>query len=73
MTERSKKLQRQFTKILETEDVESRLSTLVENLRAKDGVLFAQDIEILGHFPAFFTSVDKSYEEYADRVGGGGE
>ena len=68
MTDRSKKLNRQFTKILEAEDVEARLSTLVENLRTKEGEVFARDIALLEHFPAFFNSVDKSYEDYAQQT-----
>ncbi len=68
MTERSRKLLRQFSKILKAEDAENRLATLSTLLAKSDAAAFTADIEMLGHFPEFFTSVEKSYEEYESQA-----
>lgn len=64
MTERSRKLQRQFSKLLKAEDAESRLAALAELLKQTDAEANAAQIDMLSRFPDFFTSVEKSYEEY---------
>lgn len=68
MSTRSKKLTRQFGKILGVEDAEARLAVLHELVRALPPQGLGDDAKWLARFPEFFTSVDKSYDEYEELI-----
>ena len=63
MTERSRKLQRQFSKVLKEECVEEKLAALAAKLKQIDAVGFASEVDMLQRFPDFFSSVERSYED----------
>lgn len=63
----SRILQRQFLKILEVENAEAKLVAIAEKLRTRDAALFKQDIELLERLPNLFSSIDKTYKEYAEQ------
>ncbi len=68
MTVRSRKILRQFEKILRHKDAEKRLSELAALLREKSPVLADIYGPLLENMPDFFDSVDLVYGEYESRV-----
>lgn len=68
MSTRSKKLTRQFGKILGVEDAEARLATLYDHVRTAGPAGLGDEAKWLARFPEFFTSVDKSYDEYEELI-----
>jgi len=65
---RSRKILRQFKKILGFEDAETRVGELCLLLKEKSPVLADVYGPLLEHMPAFFDSVDLVYEEFDARV-----
>lgn len=67
MSERSKKLARQFKKVLGNEDAESILRQLAVHLTHTGGDAEAAAIEALGNFSAFCDSIEESYRQYEEQ------
>lgn len=69
MTERSKKLFRQYKRYLGNENAENELSKLASAVRENNHEEIASfPIEILEKFPSFVDAVEKSYSEYESRL-----
>ncbi|MFO1241718.1 MAG: ATP-binding protein [Rickettsiales bacterium] len=66
MSERSKKLLRQFRKILGSEDVEATFTQLAGHLRDKDAAS-PEAIYALEHFSEFCSSIEESYAQYEEQ------
>lgn len=63
---RSKKLTRQFSKILGSEQAEEELAALATQLKEAGGE--ERFITLLQNFPTFFNAVEESYEQLDDKV-----
>lgn len=66
MTERSKKLLRQYKRNLGAENAEAFFLSAADKIAAQEPD--AQEVNFLRNFPAFAAIVDTSYAEYEDRL-----
>ena len=65
---RSRRLVRQFSKLLGHEDAEERLHKLGHSLNELKPSRADLDYEIIERLPAFFNSVEQVYQQYEDNV-----